>query len=274
LGRYGAWLPVQTWSPGLAAEIEELGYGAIWVGASPAGDLRVVESLLDATAAVTVATSVVNIWKDDAATAAASMHRIDARHPGRLLLGLGVGHPERTPRYASPYEALTRYLDELDVAAVPANRRALAALGPGNLRLAAARSLGALPYLTTPAHTALARAELGAGALLAPEHMVVVSTDEVQARALGRERVGPYLGLTNYRRSLGRLGYSEADLADGGSDRLIDDLAVHGSAIHVAHRLEAHHEAGADHVAIQVLGGGDPGDVSAIYRDLAGSLSQ
>lgn len=272
LGRYGAWLPAQTWTPALAVDVEKLGYRTIWVGGSPPGDLGLAEALLDATVSTAVGTSIVNIWRDGAATVAESFHRIESRHAGRFLLGIGVGHPERTPRYASPHEAMSRYLDQLDAAGVPPSRRALAALGPRMLRLAATRAAGALPYLTTPAHTARAREILGGGVLLAPEHKVVLSTDAGRARAIGRERVAnPYLGLANYLRNLRLLGYADADLADGGSDRLIDDLALHGTATDVADRLEAHHRAGADHVAIQVLGTG-AAEVAAGYRALAAAL--
>jgi probable F420-dependent oxidoreductase len=254
LGRIGIWRHASGLTPEVVAEVEALGYGAIWVGGSPPGDLGVVEHLLDTTDHIAVATGIVNVWKDDAATVGASYHRITARHPGRFLLGLGIGHPEATREYQQPYAKLVSYLDELDDLKVPAGGRALAALGPRVLRLAAERSAGAHPYLVTPEHTRQARQILGDGPLLAPEQKVVLETDPVQARAIGRPYVQkPYLGLTNYLSSLRRLGWTDADFADGGSDALIDALVVHGDAAAIARGIAAHLDAGADHVAVQAL---------------------
>lgn len=269
LGTFGVWHRFRDLTPEFAAAIEELGYGAIWVGGSPPGDLDIVDTLLDATERIPVATGIVNIWKDDAATAGRSYHRIEARHPGRLLLGVGIGHPEATPEYRTPYQTSVEYLDRLDDAGVPAERRVLAALGPRMLHLAGTRSAGAHPYLTTPRHTARAREILGAGPLLAPEQKVVVDTDPDSARSVGRPAVSsPYLGLSNYRTNLLREGWTEDDLGDGGSDRLIDALALHGDAETVARGLRAHVEAGADHVAVQALGA----DPLSVYRQLADLL--
>jgi probable F420-dependent oxidoreductase len=254
LGRIGIWRHSSGLTPEVVAEVEALGYGAIWVGGSPPGDLGVVEHLLDTTDHIAVATGIVNVWKDDAATVGASYHRITARHPGRFLLGLGIGHPEATREYQQPFAKLVSYLDELDDLKVPAGGRALAALGPKVLRLAAERSAGAHPYLVTPEHTRQARQILGDGPLLAPEQKVVLETDPVQARAIGRPYVQkPYLGLTNYLSSLRRLGWTDADFADGGSDALIDALVVHGDAPAIARGITAHLDAGADHVAVQAL---------------------
>lgn len=269
LGKAGIWRHPSGLTPAMAAEAEALGYGAIWLGGSPDGGLGVVDQLLDATDRIVVGTSIVNVWKDDAATVAASYHRITARYPDRFLLGLGIGHPEATREYQKPYDKLVSYLDELDDLKVPASGRALAALGPRVLRLSAERSAGALPYLVTPEHTRQAREILGAGTLLAPEQKLVLETDPERARALGRPRVqNPYLGLTNYLASLRRLGWTDADFADGGSDALIDALAVHGDAAAIARGVTAHLEAGADHVAVQVL---NPDPLPAL-RELAGQL--
>jgi probable F420-dependent oxidoreductase len=269
LGRIGIWRHASGLTPDVVAEVETLGYGAIWVGGSPPGDLGVVEHLLDTTDHVAVATGIVNVWKDDAATVGASYHRITTRHPGRFLLGLGIGHPEATQEYQQPYAKLVSYLDELDDLKVPAGGRALAALGPRVLRLAAERSAGAHPYLVTPEHTRQARQILGDGPLLAPEQKVVLETDPVQARAIGRPYVrNPYLGLTNYLSSLRRLGWTDADFADGGSDALIDALVVHGDAAAIARGIAAHLDAGADHVAVQVL---NP-DPLPVLRALADGL--
>ena len=255
LGRIGIWRHATGLTPELAAEVEALGYGAIWVGSSPDGGLGVVERLLDATDHIAVATGIVNVWKDDAATVGASYHRIAARHPGRFLLGIGIGHREATREYREPYAKLVSYLDELDDLDVPAEARVLAALGPKVLALSAQRAAGAHPYLVTPEHTRQARQLLGDGPLLAPEQKVVLETDPERARAIGRPRVQtPYLGLANYLSNLRRLGWTDADFADGGSDRLIDALVVHGDAEAIGRGIAAHLDAGADHVAIQVLG--------------------
>jgi probable F420-dependent oxidoreductase len=236
------------------AEAEALGFGTIWVGGSPPGDLAFVEDLLDTTRHIAVATGIVNVWKDDAATVGASYHRVTGRHPGRFLLGLGIGHPEATSEYRKPYAALVSYLDQLDDLKVPVEGRVLAALGPRVLRLSAERAAGAHPYLVTPEHTRQARQILGDGPLLAPEQKLVLETDPERARAIGRPRVqNPYLGLTNYLSNLRRLGWTDADLAGGGSDALIDALAVHGDAAAIARGVTAHLDAGADHVAAQVL---------------------
>ncbi len=269
LGKVGIWRHPSGLTPEVAAEVEALGYGAIWVGGSPPGDLGVVEHLLDATDHIAVATGIVNVWQDDAATVGASWHRITVRHPDRFLLGLGIGHPEATRDYQRPYARLVSYLDQLDDLNVPAGSRVLAALGPKVLRLSAERAAGAHPYLVTPEHTRQARQILGDGPLLAPEQKVVLETDPERARAIARTRVqNPYLGLTNYLSNLRRLGWADADFADGGSDALIDALAVHGDAAAIARGVTAHLDAGADHVAVQVL---NP-DPLPTLRALAGQL--
>jgi probable F420-dependent oxidoreductase len=267
LGTIGIWQRASALDGGIAAEIESFGYGAIWIGSSPPGDLRLVEELLDATTNVVVATGIVNVWAVDARTVAESYHRIAARHPGRFLLGIGIGHPEATRTYQRPFDTVVSYLDTLDEEGVPVADRALAALGPKMLQLAAERSAGAHPYLTTPEHTRWAREVMGEGPLLAPEQKVVVDRDTVRARPVARRAVSnPYLRLTNYVSNLRRLGYTDDDLAGGdGSDRLIDDLSPHGDAASVAPSITAHLDAGADHVCIQVLGD----DAMAGYRELA-----
>lgn len=265
LGRLGVWRRADL-SPEFAVEVERLGYGAIWIGGSPGGDLEVVERLLDATERITVATGIVNMWKDDAAPIATAYHRITAKHPDRFLLGVGIGHPEATKEYRKPYDTIVRYLDDLDAAGVPVAGRALAALGPKVLRLAAERTAGAHPYLTTPEHTREARQVLGSGPLLAPEQKVLLETDPVRAREIARPAVEkPYLGLVNYTSNLRRIGWTDEDLANGGSDRLVDALAIHGDGEALAAGVTAHLDAGADHVCIQALGP----DPSAAYRAVA-----
>lgn len=225
------------------------------MGGSPAADLAFVEPLLAATSTLQVATGIVNVWSAAAGPVAASYHRIETAFPGRFLLGVGVGHPEHTAEYRSPYRALTDYLDALDEAGVPTSRRVLAALGPKVLRLAAERSAGAHPYLTTPEHTASARELVGPSVFLAPEHKVALTTDVAAARAAGRESVDFYLGLSNYVNNWRRLGFDDADVRTPGSDRLIDAMVAHGTAEAIAARLAEHLDAGADQVTIQVLGG-------------------
>jgi probable F420-dependent oxidoreductase len=273
LGRFGVWRSSGEVTSGLALGLERLGYGTLWLGGSPGGDLAQVEQLLDATTTLTLATGIVNMWKDDAHVVAASFRRVDGRHPGRFLLGVGAGHPEATQEYARPYETLARYVDVLLADGVPADSLVLAALGPKVLRLAAERAGGAHPYLVPPEHTRQARAILGPGPLLAPEQKVVLDADPERARAIGRPRVrAPYLGLVNYTSNLRRLGWGDEDLKDGGSDALIDALVAHGSGEQVAARLAEHMDAGADHVCVQLLT--EPGgDAMAGYEKLAAALA-
>ena len=261
LGKIGIWAHSSLLTPQLAREVERAGYGAVWIGGSPSGDLAIVDDLLAATDHLAVATGIVNIWSDDAVTVAASHRRITAAFPNRFLLGIGVGHPEAVSDYKRPYKALVDYLDVLDAEGVPQDERALAALGPRVLQLSKDRSAGAHPYLTTPEHTRLAREQLGAGVLIAPEQKVVLETDPDAARAVGRPAVQkPYLGLTNYVSNLKRLGWSDADLSDGGSDALIDALVARGDARTAAARVQQHLDSGADHVPVQLLTprGADP----------------
>jgi probable F420-dependent oxidoreductase len=254
LGPYGVWRGAFQTTPAIAAELERLGYGALWLGGSPSGDLAVVDDVLDATSTLTVGTSIVNIWKDDAVVVGQSFARIQDRHPGRFVLGIGAGHREATREYASPYEAVAAYLDRLLEHGVPSERIVLAALGPKMLSLARERTTGAIPYLVPPEHTVIARELLGPGPLLAPEHKAVLDTDPARARQLGGSRVRtPYLGLVNYTSNLRRLGFTDADLSGGGSERLIDALVAHGSPDEVADQLGAHLQAGADHVCVQLL---------------------
>jgi probable F420-dependent oxidoreductase len=268
LGGYGIWQATARATPGMAAEAEKLGYGAFWIGGSPAGRLTEAEEILDATERITVATGIVNIWAVPAVEAAASYHRLEARHPGRFVLGVGIGHPEHTTQFSDPFETTVHYLDALAAEGVPGDRAILAALGPKVMKLAGDRTGGAHPYLTTPTHTAQARRILPPGAVLAPEQKVLPVTDPVEARAAARAKVGFYLSLDNYRRNLIRCGFAEADLADGGSDALIDALVLYGTADTIAAGLRAHRDAGADHVCIQVLGE----DLSAAHRALADAL--
>ncbi len=269
LGRFGVWT-FGAVTPEQAAEIEKLGYGAVWVGGSPAGDLAFVEPILEATETLQVATGIVNVWTAKADEVAASYHRIEKAFPGRFVLGIGIGHPEHTEEYRKPYDVLVEYLDALDAAKVPTSRRVVAALGPKVLKLAADRSAGAHPYLTTPEHTAQAHELMGNSVYLAPEHKVVLTRDAAQAREVGRETVDFYLSLSNYLNNWKRLGFTDDDIAKPGSDKLIDAVVAHGTPEDIAARLNEHVAAGADHVSIQVLGGGD--QLIPTLAELAGPL--
>jgi probable F420-dependent oxidoreductase len=229
-----------------------------------------VEPILEKTETLQVATGIVNIWSADAEETAASYHRIEKAFPGRFLLGVGVGHPEHTGEYKKPYEALVEYLDVLDAKMVPTSRRVLAALGPKVLKLSAARSAGAHPYLTTPEHTAQARELVGNTVFLAPEHKVVLTTDAEKAREVGRKSVGFYLDLSNYVNNWRRLGFTADDVSKPGSDRLVDAVVAYGTPEQIAARLTQHLDDGADHVTVQVLGGHD--ELLPALAELAGPL--
>jgi probable F420-dependent oxidoreductase len=271
LGRFGIWHSANLVTPELAAGIERLGFGALWLGSSPPGDLVQAEELLDATTTLILATSIVNMWQDQPEDVARSFARVQRRHPGRFLLGVGAGHREATRQYARPYQTLARYVDVLQAGGVPRDSLVLAALGPKVLGLARDRAAGAIPYLVTPEHTRQARAVLGPGPLLAPEHMVVLDTDPDRARALGRTRVHPHLGMVNYTSNLRRLGWTDDDLSGSGSDALVDALVAHGSPAEIAAQLTRHLDAGAGHVCLHLITeeGADP---LPGYRALAPAL--
>ncbi|NUV67449.1 MULTISPECIES: LLM class F420-dependent oxidoreductase [unclassified Streptomyces] len=253
------------------AELDELGYGTVWIGASPTpGDAAAVVA---ATRSITVATGILSIWDHTAEEVAAAVSAIDPDARRRFVLGLGVSHGSMVPQYAKPYSAMVEYLDALDAAepSVGSGHRVLAALGPKMLKLAADRSLGAHPYLVTAEHTAEARAALGPDALLAPELTAVLDTDLDRARTTARNMLGVYLQLPNYTDNLLRLGFTESDFEDGGSVRLLDALFALGDAEQVTRRTQEYFDAGADHVALQVLTAdeGGAGLPRAEWRELA-----
>ncbi|MER8017717.1 LLM class F420-dependent oxidoreductase [Streptomyces griseoluteus] len=279
IGRYGVWsLGLRNEDPGrrgeigeAAAELQELGYGTAWLGGSSAPVNAL--PLLEKTDRLIVGTSIQSIWQYDARESAAGYAEVETAHPGRFLLGLGVSHARLAEQYRRPYSALVEYLDELDAAGVPAGRRVLAALGPKTVRLAGERSLGAIPYLVTPEHTARAREILGQEPLLAPEFGVVLESDPARARELARGHLHMYLQLPNYTTNFQRLGFTEDDLRDGGSDRLIDALYAWGDDDTIREKVNAFLDAGADHVALQVVQEGSPDDLHrAAWRKLAGIL--
>jgi probable F420-dependent oxidoreductase len=258
VGPLGVWASSRTIGEAQLGEsarvAEACGYDVFWLGGSPR--LPTLRALLEATENLVVATGIVNVWTYEPAELAAEYAELDGEFPERVLVGIGVGHPEATSDYTRPFSAMRAFLDGLDSAdtPIPEHRRCLAALAPRMLELSRERALGACPYFVPVAHTAAARAALGSGPLLAPEVAVVVDEDTDNARAIAREYARTYLGLGNYTSNLLRHGFDESDLRDGGSDRLIDSVVLHGSAEEIAAVLQAHLDAGANHVAVQTLG--------------------
>jgi probable F420-dependent oxidoreductase len=269
LGTIGIWRRHQEGQEGVA-EIEAAGFGALWVGGSPS--LEQVRPFLERSSTLTVATGILNVWQHEPADVAAQRAELVRAFPGRFLLGIGVGHPEATAEYESPLAKMSAFFDGLDAAPepVPKDERVAAALGPKMLDLAARRSLGTHTYFITPEHTRFARERVGPDALLAPELAVVVEPDDETARAIARKYAALYLDRSNYTNNLLRFGFTERDVADGGSDRLIDAVVPHGSAQAVAEAVRAHLDAGADQVALQPLGHG--GAPVADYEALAKAL--
>ena len=259
---------------GLAIQAGSPGYPTAWLGSgrAPVSDLALAQRILDATSAITAATAILNMRASDAAGLAAPYRRIAARHRGRFLPGIGTGHPGSVTACRQPYPAMADYLDQLDAGGVPADRRILAAPGPRALHPAAEPTPGTHPYLTVPDPTRAARQMPGPGAVIAPEHTVVPDTDPDRARAAGRTSVpGPYLKLSNYTTNLPRYGCTDTGTDDGGSDRPTDALVLHRSPDVIAAGLRSHPDAGADHVAIQVLTG-NGNDPAPPCRQLARAL--
>lgn len=266
IGRLGVWSRDLTRVddsavPAGLAEAESFGYGAAWFppGAASRG-FDVARVLLPATQRIAVATSITSIWATSAGDTNAAFAELEALAPGRFLLGVGVSHrplvDQRYPgRYERPVQSTRRYLEALRV---PRERRVLAALSPRMLDIARELTLGTHPYLVTPAMTAWTRAYLGAGTFLAVEQAVILETNRERARALAREHLSIYFPLPNYVNNWLRSGYTTSDIADGGSDRLVDDLVAWGDPAAVATRIREHFATGADHVCIQVIGGDEP----------------
>jgi len=274
LGRIGIWhfldlLPAKK-AQEAAAEVEALGFGALWIPEALGREAFTSAGLLlQATRRLTVATGIANVWARDPMAMAAAQKTLAEAYPGRFLLGLGVSHAPmvemiRGHAYRKPLAFMRAYLDAMDrapfMAAEPtvAPERVIGALHPKMLALSAERAAGAHPYFTTPGHTARARTLLGPKKLLAPEQAVILETDPAVARAIGRVHTTTYVNLPNYVRNLRSLGFADADFADGGSDRLVDAIVAWGDARAVKARVQAHLDAGADHVCLQVLSA-DPG---------------
>jgi probable F420-dependent oxidoreductase len=288
LGRIGIWTRQFEDQPAAkaqqaAAELETLGYGAIWFGEAVGREaLSNAGLLLAGTKRIAIATGIANIYARDPVTMAAGLNTLSEAYPGRFVLGLGVSHVPlvelRGHRYEKPIATMRAYLDAMDQApyrAVPPSEkpvRMLAALGPKMLQLAAERTGGAHPYNTNPEHTAQARAILGPQPCLCPEQAVVLETNAAKAREIGRTFLTLYLTLPNYTNNFLRLGFTEADFQNGGSDRLIDAIVAWGDVAAIRGRIQAHHAAGADHVCIQVLTADPKALPMAEWRELAPAL--
>ena len=242
-----------------AAELDELGFTALWIPDVGGPVLEAVGRLLGATKKTVIATGILNLWMHSAADVAESYAALTDEHGDRFLLGIGVSHAPlidagQPGRYRKPLAATTSFLDGLDSAPrpVPSEGRVLAALGPKMLELSARRARGAHPYLVTPEHTAAARATLGEGPLLLPEQTVILTDSADEAHSIGTDWLRAYLALPNYANNLLRSGFSEDDLAQV-SDRLFDAIIAWGDEDAIMRRVAEHHAAGADHVCVQVL---------------------
>jgi probable F420-dependent oxidoreductase len=269
-----------------AVELEALGFPALWLpgGFKPRVTAEVLDrvaAILDRTDRLVVATGIVSVWAADPADVAAARAGISTDHPDRFLLGIGVSHGplvdsvEAPGTYRRPLATVVRFLDALDAASppVPRDGRCLAALGPAMLDLAGRRTLGTHPYLVTPDHTRFARDRLGPDALVAPEQTVVLERDPGPARTAGRQFLTTYLGLPNYTNNLRRFGFDNNDLADGGSDRLVDAVIAWGDVDAIAARVAEHYAAGADHVCIQVVTDDPNAFPHAEWKELAPALT-
>jgi probable F420-dependent oxidoreductase len=258
LGTVGVWTSYRAFGrerAGEAAKVaEQLGYGTWWLGGSP--HVPDVRPILDSTSTLVAATGILNVWSNDPGDTAAADAALRADFPERFMLGIGIGHPEATSDYRRPLTTMRAFLDGLDASPTPppVDGRCLAALGPRMLDLARERAAGTHTYFVPVEHTRSARARLGADKLVAPEVACVVDTDAARAKAVARDYARLYLGLRNYTQNLLEFGFTEDDLAGGGSDRLIDAVIPQGSAGEVAEVVRAHLDAGADHVCVQPLG--------------------
>jgi probable F420-dependent oxidoreductase len=281
LGRIGIWsMELRFGNPSeaveAAAELDELGFGAIWIPGGVGGDvLGDVDRLLAATRKTVIGTGILNIWKHRPEDVSAWWLRQSDDRKARILLGLGVSHgPLIGETYRTPLAMMRDYLTQLSKQGLPSTALCLAALGPKMLELARDRTAGAHPYLVPPEHSAMARKILGSEALLAPEQGVVLESDPERAREAGRKALEHYLRLPNYVNSWRRLGFTEDDIANVGN-RLIDALFASGESGQIAERVNAHLAAGADHVCLQVITGAPRPDVGAArvaWRKLAAAL--
>ncbi|WP_432944131.1 TIGR03620 family F420-dependent LLM class oxidoreductase [Kribbella sp. CA-253562] len=229
-----------------ARAAEELGYPAIWLSGGPLPGLRTIRELVEATSRIKFVSGILSVDSYAPEDVAATYAALEAEAPGRFTVGLGGAHGAR------PVATVRDYLDQLD--GVPKQHRLLAALGPRMLELARNRTAGAYPFLVTAEYTASARAVLGADKLLAVSHLTVVETDAERARAIAREPISFFVTLPGYAANLRRMGFSESDLTEL-PDRMVDALTAWGTSEQIADRLREHLEAGADHVAVNILTG-------------------
>ncbi|HZP95911.1 MAG TPA: TIGR03620 family F420-dependent LLM class oxidoreductase [Candidatus Limnocylindria bacterium] len=267
-----------------ARELESLGVPALWLPESLGSKEIFAHSsiVLAATERLVIATGIANIWARDPVAMANGQRAITDAYPGRFLLGLGVSHAPvlkmrgQNATYERPLEHMREYLDAMDMAPYTGKpvetARVLAALGPKMLRLAAERTLGAHPYFVPVEHTTLARKELGPDALLAVEQAVVLATDPAVARSAARRHMKRYLALDNYANNLRRLGWTDADIASGGSDALVDAIVAWGDASAIRRRVDEHRARGADHVCIQVVRTDLAAPAALEWRTLAPAL--
>jgi probable F420-dependent oxidoreductase len=277
LGRIGVWsvaLGAQTAAEerDAAAEIESLGYSAIWFGEGVEAREAFSHAawLLSCTERAIVASGVANIWARDPVAMASGWWMLTDAYPGRFLLGIGVSHAPAVARrggsYERPVSAMREYLDAMSRAASSAPepeaypRMVLAALGPRMLGLASERTLGAHPYFVPVEHTAFARRRLGPGPVLAVEQTIVLQSDPAKARSVARSFATRYLRTENYANNLKRMGWTNTDLSGDGSDALIDAVVAWGDVDRIAVRVRQHLDAGADHVCVQAITG-DEDDV-------------
>ncbi len=272
IGTRGVWWHTEGMSAddlaGFAQRLEGLGYGAWWIPETLGRDPFVAAThALDATSSLVMATGIANIFHRHPGAMMQAQVSLAELSGNRFLLGMGVSHAPivagvRKLDYSKPLTSMREYLEGMAASAYmapqPSERPAtvIAALGPKMLELAASATDGAHPYWTTPAHTEQARAALGPDKMLCVEQKVVLSTDVAEARATARQALSVYIGLPNYYRNWFRLGFDESDLADGGSDRLIDTLVPHGTVEQIEARIAEHDDAGASHVCIQPLSPG------------------
>ncbi len=262
-----------------AAELDELGFPALWIPDVGGPVLDAVDNLLAATSKTVVATGILNLWMHEPADVAARYATLTETHGERFLLGIGVSHAplidsQEPGRYRKPLAATKAFLDGIDASAtpVPTGNRVLAALGPKMLELSATRAAGAHPYLTSPDHTRQAREVLGDGPMLLPEQSVLLTDSRDEARAIGTDWLRSYLALPNYANNILRTGFTEEDISTV-SDRLFDALIAWGDEENVLRRVTEHLDAGADHVCIQVLTA-DPREFPlAQWRRLAAALA-
>ena len=278
VGRVGVWSMEMRFGDSAeidvaAVELEELGYGAIWLpGGIDDAVLGDVDRLLSKTSRITIGTGIINIWKQDAADVAAWWKGQSADRQQRVCLGIGVSHaPLIGEAWMKPVAKTRAWLEDALAAGLPGDALCVAALGPQMLALSRDLTSGAHPYLVTPEHTAAARGILGPGKFLAPEQGVVLESDPATARALARGALQFYTSLPNYANNWRRYGFTDEDIATV-SDKLVDGLFAWGGAGEIAARVKAHHDAGADHVCIQAVSATGLEGARHAWRELAGAL--